>query len=225
MKSNIFIAGLLCAANLGAQEARTIRETAESILAQPEYQEREMRRIGIDLEWLWEPLREFWDKVTDALEATVGALPAELEYAVYALLVVILIGLIAHIAYTIRKAVRRPDQGPIVIDRDAPAPAHVLKSKALQLAEDGNYVDASRLLHEAALTMLEEKRHGRVRRGLTTNEYLGTFHADWVVENLRVFADLINWKWYRARSFDAEDYARCRQAFETIESRLAEEFA
>lgn len=206
-------------------DATTIRQTMEEILSQSVYEEQTMRRFGIDWSWLTDPLWEIWEAFTDTLNSMVGGLPAELEYAVYALLLAVLVGLVIHITYTIRKAVQPPDIGPIVIDERGYAPAHELEARAKLLAEEGNYVDASRTLLDAALSLLEEKRHGRVRKGLTTSEYLNTFTSDWVVENLKVFTDLINWKWYRARTFDAADYAQCRQAYETIETRLEKEFS
>ena len=210
-----------------AQQPSTdeIRDTMDEILAQPIYEELEMRRFGFDFSWFFDPIFDLFEKWMKALQSMIGGLPAELEYAVYALLIAVSVGLIIHIVYTIRKAVQPPDIGPIIIDEGGPAPAHVLEARSRALAEEGNYVDASRTLLVAAFALLEETRHGRVRRGLTTSEYLNTFTADWVVENLRVFVDLINWKWYRARSFDASDYAQCRQAYDAIETRLNEEFS
>ena len=67
-----------------------------------------------------------------------------------------------------------------------------------------------------------EEARGRVRVGLTINEYVQTFHSAWVVANLRVFAGLITWKWYGNGHFDESDYRRCRKAFEAIESKLEE---
>jgi hypothetical protein len=58
---------------------------------------------------------------------------------------------------------------------------------------------------------------------LTNNEYLRTFRTPWVVESLRVFVDLINGKWYRDRTFDENDYLRCRGAYDSLHARLNQE--
>lgn len=105
---------------------------------------------------------------------------------------------------------------------DLPSDVRTLLQMSREAAEAGNYVDASRALFRAALVRLEQERGGHLRRGLTNTEYIRTFRAPWVVENLKVFADLINWKWYRARSFDEADYRRCRDAFERLDARLRE---
>ncbi len=68
--------------------------------------------------------------------------------------------------------------------------------------------------------MLEAKRGGRLRQGLTNSEYLATFRTATIREHLRVFVDLINWKWYRDNSFEQGDFGRCREAFVALENSL-----
>jgi hypothetical protein len=195
-------------------------------LAQDIYQHEDMteRRVTI-LSKILDGLGEVWDWFTGLFQGAGAPLAAgSLAYWLFVgTLILVLLGLLAHILYTFFRAVRTGD------DTETPALNHTemtdpeeLDVRARALAEEGNYVDASRALYRAALLRLEKKRGGRVMAGLTNTEYLGTFHLPWVIQNLRVFADLINWKWYRNRSFDKEDYAHCRRAHDEIAARLRE---
>lgn len=199
-------------------DTQAIREEARAILDHGLYDYADRSNIAFDWDWLLDPLeranRWFQDLLSQA--------PAGTATVISIVLVVVLFGLLGHIIYSFIRASRlRQEPVELTID-DKPLAAEELVDKANDLAGQGNYVDASRALYEASLTLLEDKRRGRVRRGLTGNEYLRTFKAPWVVENLRVFVYLINWKWYRARAFDANDYAQCAQAFENIRTRLQE---
>ncbi len=133
-----------------------------------------------------------------------------------------LVAVLAHLLWRVyRDGVRRPktdDDEP----EEEPPPADELAERAQALAQDGRYADASRVLYRAALTRLEEARGGRFQSGLTNTEYLRTFRAPWVLESLRVFVDLINWKWYRDNRIDLDDYRRCEEAYRRLDVRLRE---
>ncbi len=130
-----------------------------------------------------------------------------------------LFAILAHIIYTFYRAMAAPPALPPVQHHEQPRLSD-LEERAFELAAGGNYVDASRMLYRAALLLLEHRRGSRLRVGLTNREYLGTFQVSWVIENLQVFVDLIDWKWYRDRSFDRADFESCREAFAVLEQRL-----
>lgn len=204
--------------------AERIDSAAQEVLADEMYQYADLERIHFRWDWLLEPIRAAWDALTDFLDRIMANAPEGTQTALYIVLSLILLAILAHGLYVIWRAVQPPPRITLEADVKEAAPAGPGEwvERANALADAGNYVDASRSLYEAALMMLEEKRRGHVRRGLTTTEYLRTFQAPWVREHLRTFVDLINWKWYRARSFDADDYAQCRAAYETIAARLRE---
>ena len=153
-----------------------------------------------------------------------GGAPPFVTWIIVGLCISVLLGILAHTIYAVYAA-RHTSRMPI-FDSEETGPRigpDELVRQAKALAAQGNYVDASRALYRAALTLLEEKRGGLLRIGFTNTEYLRSFQLPWVRENLRTFVDLIHWKWYRAQNFDVEDYAKCSHALESIETRLNRE--
>lgn len=218
------MAGFGASAAVSALEPspEAIREAAARITSSEPYDlESASRYLSVFsrvIQWLIDWIRLFFDW----LDSFLGDSPPWVTYAVIGVLSAVLIALLGKAVYAAYRSLQGVDQGPIEFEV-APRPdLDALVRRAGELASQGNYVDASRTLYRAALILLEERRGGRVLTGLTNSEYLRTFHTPWVVENLRVFADLINWKWYRDKSFDADDYAQCRSAFEAIHQHLQE---
>lgn len=205
-----------------AATPEAVRETARNVLSRDYYDLEDTIHpfplAGQIYQWIREKL--------EALEALTGWLDVPiLPLLFWGLMVLILGGLIVWFVLRLRQeSVGAESAFPEVeaeLD-DLPSDVRVLLQRSQELAEAGNYVDASRMLYRAALLRLEEERGGFVRRGLTNTEYLRTFRTPWVIENLKVFADLINWKWYRDRRFEAADYRRCRDAYERLDAHLRE---
>lgn len=200
-----------------------IRQAVDAVLARPVFDLEEVERYRWDFQWFWTLLDWILSPLFRFLEG-LGDMPGWVQTVVYAALTIVLFGLIAHLVYTVLVAFRRDRFELPSLEAVTPVTVEDLAQSAQQYAERGDYVDASRALYRATLLALEEKRKGRLRKGLTNTEYLHTFHAPWVVENLRVFVDLINWKWYRDNRFDRADYEACRAAYDRISTRLHEEF-
>ncbi len=200
----------------------TIREAAARITSGELYDlegaSRYLSVVSRVIQWLLEWVRLFFDW----LDTFLGDSPPWVTYAVIGVLSAVLVALLGKAVYTAYRSLRGVEQAPLEYEI-APRPdPDALVQRAGELASQGNYVDASRTLYRASLILLEERRGGRIMTGLTNSEYLRTFHTPWVIENLKVFADLINWKWYRDKSFDADDYAQCHTAFEAIHRYLQE---
>ncbi len=202
-------------AGAGRPSAEAIRETARQVLLRDAYQHDESGWFRLDLSWLWEWLSLPFEAMENMLEA----MPPWVAWTIIGLLVLAVIVLLGHIIYSFYMAMRVREDFSFVEENIRQDPTELIGS-AERLAREGNFVDASRCLYRAALVLLENRREGRVRVGLTNREYLGTFQSGWVIENLKVFVELIDWKWYRDRSFDAQDYQRCRNAFQAIRTRL-----
>jgi hypothetical protein len=200
----------------------TIRGAARTLLAGKDFNlQDEAGAHGVLLEilaWGMERVGDFFDRLLPDDPAVRGIV----FWIVVPLLCLLIVGLIAHIVYSLYRGLR-PTAEHVESDKSDTRDWPALVAESERLAAAGDYVDASRRLYRAALVRLEEARGGRVQHGLTNNEYLGTFRSPWVTENLRVFADLINWKWYRARSFEEEDYRRCREAYNRLDLRLRED--
>lgn len=217
--------GLLGALDVmsGAQPSpEAVREAAARIVSSRPYDlesaSRYLSVVSRMVQWIIDWIRHFFDWLNSLL----GDSPMWVTYAFIGVLSAILVALVGKAVYSVYRSLQRTPEAPIDFEVTPRFNPDELVRRAGELAASGNFVDASRTLYRAALTLLEDKRGGRVLNGLTTSEYLRTFHTPWVIENLKVFTDLINWKWYRDKSFDAEDYARCRGAFEAIQQHLQE---
>ena len=193
----------------------TIKQTARQILLGDSYQHEESGRFRLDLSWLGEWLSLPFEALGNMFE---GMSP-QLAWVLVIVMVLPVVALLGHIVYSFYVAMRVREDFYFSEQEESLDPSALIDD-AQCLAREGNFVDASRRLFRAALIMLENRREGRIREGLTNREYLETFQSGWVVENLKTFVDLIDWKWYRDRSFSADDYQRCRKAFRKIRARL-----
>jgi hypothetical protein len=219
------LAGAICAAwPVFAQapaDSATIQEAAERVLAREEYDlERAERRFRLNLGWFFRPIGDVLRGIFDFF----GGMPPILAWLLVGAVVAFLIWMLWRMGQAYAEARRIPKSAAVAFTEEKVSTLKELLQQVQAFAAQENYVDASRTLYRAALVMLEDKRGGRVMNGLTTTEYLDTFRTDWIRDNLRVFADLINWKWYRARSFDANDFAQCQSAFDVLQERLRKEF-
>lgn len=199
----------------------TVRETAQRVLTRDYYDLEDLVHpfplAGRVLEWI----RDAWDALGDLLGLVGLPIPPWLFWALVALPALGMLAWLLTRRLSERERSRRQEADEVELE-DLPTDVEALLQRSDEVAQNGNYVDASRMLYRAALVRLEEQRGGFYRRGLTNTEYIRTFRMPWVIENLQVFADLIDWKWYRARRFDAEDYRRCRDAYNRLDAHLRE---
>jgi len=215
-----FLTGTASASDArAAPDPEAIRAATRDILANGRYYIEQRERFRVDLSWFLEKVEDFFEFLFPAL----GSMGLPVTWIVVAVLVAVLIALIAHILYSFYTAIRTSAPESFELTRIVRVDPAELEAEAVQLAAQGNFVDASRALYQAALAMLEERRDGRVMSGLTNTEYLGTFQTAWVKESLKVFVDLINWKWYRDRLFEEADYRQCQQAYGRLRARLQQE--
>ncbi len=145
-------------------------------------------------------------------------------YLLIIALIAILCALMAHIIYTLYLAMRPPTHAQTARNGENGAgfDHKPIVEEARELAARGVYGDATRVLFRAALTLLEAKRGGRIRKGLTNREYLRTFRSDWVVNSLKPFVEVLDRKWYRSEPFQPEDFQRCEAALQGLEQALEE---
>ena len=204
--------------------ADQIKDTARELVAEgPYYLEGHhhfqpiwMQRIQA---WILELLEQFLNVVERIAPAGTWGF-----YLLVTALIAILCALMAHIIYTMYLAMRPPTHA--MTSRDSENGAGFdhkpIVEQARELAARSLYGDATRVLFRAALTLLEAKRGGRIRKGLTNREYLRTFRSDWVVNSLKPFVDVLDRKWYRSEPFQPEDFQRCEAALESLEQALQE---
>lgn len=227
------VAALVCLTMLGPGPAglaetpspEAIAAAAERVLAGEEYSLERTTDYSLGImNWIMSRIADFLNWLADLLGigGIIGNLSLNTVKTIVALCVAVLLAILGYNAYVLYKMRRMPPEHYATLGPARSVTAAEMIEDAQRLAGERNFVDASRRLFLAALILLEEKRGGRMRQGLTNSEYLQSFRTPWVRENLRVFVDLINWKWYRHQSFDAGDFHRCQAAFDTIASRLDE---
>ncbi len=205
-----------------APTAGEIQDAVDRIVAEGPYNLE--RTVWWDFEFFWwlGDLVEWALGPLIRLGEAVGEAGGWVMWLVVILLLALLAGILAHIVYVVLFSRRGADEPALEFETGGRLDPAALRMEAERLAEAGDFAGAIRTLYKTALVMLEAKRGGRFRSGLTNHEYMNTFKSDWVVENLRVFVQLINWKWYANLSFEPRDYERCAEAFAELESKLAE---
>jgi len=188
----------------------------QQILAQPDFR-RAMRAGGEgsrDLrQWLLLRLRRLFDRL--------GGLH-ETNYALFVVAVtvgsVLLIGLLAHIIYTMSRALRgagRPPGGP---SQFAPARAKTaddLRREADALAARGEFREAIRALYLALIRALQARGLLSRATSRTNWEHLRQLHAHpQLTAVLQPFTETFDAKWYGQRPANADEVERCRAWFE-----------
>jgi len=214
------VAGMVTG-RLGAEtvDPEQIKAAVQDVLARGPYRLEPSDAYTLDLSWIFDLIGRFLELIAGPIQH--ASFPVAMLIA--GVLLLVLVALVAHIMYSFYVAMRGAPSRMVTLGKTALPNPVTLEQQAEQLAAGQNYVDATRTLFRAALARLELKRGGRMMLALTNSEYLRTFRSPWVIENLKVFVELINWKWYRDRTFDRDDYVRCKGAYELLLTRLNEE--
>ncbi len=208
------------AAGAAPADPDTVRATLEEVFEAGPYYLDSPAHMRWHLSWWLGRLFNWIDNRLEQLSELLGGAPMWVTWMIMIALSILVLLLLGHAVYSMFVAGRRdPDGFQFTVTRETTDPEPIAE-EARRLARDGAYADAVRRLYLAALVLLENKRGGPLRRGLTNREYLRTFRLPWVVENLRVFVDLLETKWYRGAPFAAHDFERCQSAYETLAQRL-----
>ena len=200
-----------------------VRETAREVLARAHFQT-EPTSGGVDLLGLFWSLLVWMIRPFAALFGALWEISPLLAWVVISLLVLLLIALIAHIAYTFKVAlarragIQRIDLRTAEERRD-PAEFERLADASV---DAGDYAEAARLLLRACLLRLELHQDRPFRRGTTNREHLRRYRESPMSEPLRSIVDLIDRTWYGNGVCLAENFAACRQAYESIRAGLKE---
>lgn len=195
-----------------------IRQKAEEILSRPEYK---LESAGWDFtpiaQWSLDILRKILSPIASAINGIFEISPW-LGWLTIVLLLTITALLIAHIIYSIAKAMREkkklepalesgyePEQVPETWER-----------RAQEAFANQEYLAAVRYLFRACLLRLELANKRRIRCGATNREYLRRYRDTPAFEPLSRFVEVIDTKWYGGGSCLLEDYQDCAQAHCTV---------
>jgi len=199
-----------------APGSQALERELQRVLAEPDFQ-RGMRAGGQDSRdlgrWLLLQLRRLLDRL--------GGLH-QTNYALFLVSVIVgsavLLALLAHIAYTLVRALRRsgrPAAGTDGAPRERPQTPDDLRRRADELAERGEFREAVRALFLALIRSLQLK--GLLpRSGSQTNAENLRRLRDHVglVAVVRPFTETFDSRWYGRRPTSAQDVSRCREWFE-----------
>ena len=191
-------------------QPETIRQKAAEVVARPEYQleqglneETEAFWITI-LSWLLKPI--VW--LFEALDG----LPIPVRILVIVVLLVLAVALTVHIVWTliasIRQGGRRGLKRPL--SQDEPADPEELEAAAQGAEEDGQHLEAIRLLFRAALLRIERAEEKRLRAGLTNRELMRRYRSSPLRDPLQLLVETIDRKWFGGETCESADYQRCR---------------
>ena len=196
-----------------------LRDAAGRIVTGPDYrldaQQSQshwtMELILTIIEWVLVPFR--W-----LFELTEG-LPDVLRWLIVTVLVVVMIGLIWHIAYSFIAAMRRPTRlaSSGLSDRQRGMSAEEYEQLAEESARAGHHIAAIRFLFRASVTRLEFSSKQKHRPGATNRELLRRF-SQWpeISTSIRHFVDVIDRKWYGDEHCSEYDYTECQSAYGSV---------
>jgi hypothetical protein len=199
----------------------TIRSTANEILSRPYYD------LGAGpprnpsppfwlefLEWILEPFRWLFDSME--------GLPDVVRWIVVILSAVLCVALVAHIIYTLIRAVRGPADRHLGAYQSAARvidPAE-LEQDAEQAGARGDYIGAIRLLFRATLRRIELAEKKNFQPGFTNRELLRRYQATPLGEPIRRLVEVIDMKWYGDLACEPSDYTACRSEHVRIRQHI-----
>ena len=203
--------------------ADSIRETAREVVARPEFQIDApsqlpfdlLRLIGRILKAIIGPFQRFAESVF--------AFSPVLGWLMIMGMLLIVIGLVAHIVYSFRVALARRVEAisGLSKSRRLVDPAK-LEVEAKLAAARGDFIGAVRLVFRACLARLEAAEERALRLGLTNRELLRRYQSTPLVDALRTFVETIDAKWYGHALCDAGDYEACLQAQRVVNRHVGE---
>jgi hypothetical protein len=200
-----------------------IRKTAHDVLARPEFQLDGSTKAGEGLlaslirigKRMLHAFGEFFDWLQK--------MSPVLAWLFIAVLVIILIVLISHIAWTITMFVRRDRR--VLALADSLALKKVNPTELAREAEAararGDYILGVRLLFRACLALLEQREGNTFRLGATNREHLNRYRQTPLYDWLARFVSVIDLKWYGPETCQPADFAACRESYERICSLAA----
>jgi hypothetical protein len=190
--------------------AESIRDTAQEVVSRPYFElDSSLGPQGPPLfleiiRWILRPF--FW--LFDRLEG----LPEFLRWLIVILCIVLCVALIAHIIYTLIKAIGGPTANrPLQLDSTSREidPSEIERD-AERVGAQGDYIGAVRLLFRAALRRLEVFEEKKFRPGITNRELVRRYRATPLAESLTRFVNTIELKWYGQLPCEQGDYVTCR---------------
>ena len=187
-----------------------IRRHLQDVLSRPEF-----RKGGMNLAWLAEALRRFFE----ALGALSGTSPL-LFWLLLVACVLLLALIVLHIAWTVRRMLAvapggARGRGEAAAQRAGLSRAY--RDEARDRAARGDFTEAVRFLFLSLVYFYDEEGRVLFQRAYTNREYLALFtDRPQVGRDLRVFVDVLDNNWYGQRPTDEPHYRECLALYERL---------
>lgn len=211
------------AASAALSSAEDVRRVSQEVLSRSYYKLEEGSRLdsGSFLAGLWDALANFLGRIFRFLGSLWDMSPV-LAILVMIGLTIVLVLLIVHIVWTLKRVVRdgrRPESDGSSQPPEWGDPGG-WEARARAAAAAGRHVEAVRHLLRAAFIRLERFHKKRLQLGTTNREYLRKFGVGAMAEPLGVLVETIDRKWYGLGICDGSDYGACSRAYENIRLSL-----
>lgn len=194
-----------------------VRTALDEILARPGYNS-PLAKLAERLEQAAARLLRALRNMLRGIDDLFVAAPV-VYWLIVAALVGVLVLLLAHIGWTVKRAVtmgRAPTDGDAAAPAERETPASV-RRQAETLAAAGRFLDAMRLLFRALALRIGQRDTGIVFPSLTNREFAAVFRRDpTVFQRLRAFVDVLDDRWYGEHPCNAEDYELCRTVYDQV---------
>lgn len=163
--------------------------------------------------WLFRPVFDFFQWI--------NGLPAIIRNLVVIFLILLLVALVAHIIYTIARAIKsRKKRFSFEQESEKEIDPRELEKEAHLSAQNGDFVLGIRCLYKAALVRIMNKDKTVVRLGMTNREHIQRLRRTQLFEPIKLLAQMVEQKWYGKQPCSSDDYQSCRQAHQQIMSLL-----
>jgi len=201
-----------------------IRSTAEAVMARKYYR---VDTAGGPLSDVMQRIADLAGRIIRPITDAFGALhdiSPFLAWLVIFALFVIAVGLIVHIGYSFRVAVRARRRRGVEatgggIDSRDPID---WEAGAGEARDRGDYVSAIRFLFRSCLLRVELSRKQRLRPGITNRELLRRFGTSSLRDPLSVLVEMIDRKWFGRESCTETEFLRGAEAYESIRRQMTE---
>jgi len=187
-----------------------IRAVAREVVARPYYELGDGPPLDTSppfwlelFRWLLTPFKWLYD----AMEG----MPDFVRWIIVIGMVLLCIALIAHIVYTFVRAIQGPLPGrsrKYVTPTTEINPAE-LEAQADIVGQQGQYIEAIRLLFRASLRRIELAENKKFRPGCTNRELLRRFRATPLASPLGRFVEMLERKWYGNEPCGQADFVAC----------------
>lgn len=202
--------------------ADEIRRAAAEVLARPYFHaDGAADRNNPPLWWiilraLFKPFAWLFDQLE--------GLPDVLRWLIVIFAALICCALIAHIVYTLLRAMRMPlrsDKGS-QLKRAKDVEPGDLERQAEDLGARGDYAAAIRLLLHAAMRRLEHVENKRFRPGFTNRDLLRQYQSKPPFDAMERLVRMVDLTWYGGRPCPPAEFADCQLAHAWIRTYAEE---